>query len=205
MEEYDLDKLTDLVFETNLSNKEMAEELGTTEEEVVRSIRQLGLSWVRRKRGHLSRGQAALTKIMTRLLPGEEIIAEYPLRDRLRLDVYCPRYQLAAEYHGRQHFVYTPFFHRDKQGFYDSQARDEMKEQICKDLGIALVVFRYTDELSEDAVYERLLDALQSTPIIREESKLTFKGNPYYENAKARQREYRRQMYRKMKAMRGRA
>lgn len=204
LDDYELDRLTDMVFDTNLSHREMAMELGVEETDIARYIRDLGLSWVRRSKGHVSRGQGALTKIMAKLLPGEEIVTEYPLANRLRLDVYCPRYKLAAEYHGRQHFVYTPFFHGDKQGFYESQSRDEQKEDLCRELGIALVIFRYNDNLYEDAVYDRMLDALRNTPIVKTEKK-SIKGDPYYENNKARQREFRRQQYAKMKQRRGRA
>ena len=202
--EYEDDRLTDMVFDSNLSTFEMAQELGRTELEVTKEIRNLGLSWVRRKKGHVSRGQGALTAIMQKLLPGEEIRSEEPIGNRLRLDVYCPRYELAAEYHGRQHFFYTEHFHGDKQGFYESQRRDEQKEQMCKDLGIALVVFRYNDTLTEDVVFERMLDALRSTPIVEEEKIPTYKGNPFYESHKARQREYRKEQYRKMKSLKGR-
>lgn len=202
--EYEDDRLTDLLFETNYSNFEIARELGRTELEVTQEIRNLGLSWVRRKRGNLSRGQAALTGIMQKLLPGEYIESEYPIGERLRLDVYCDRYKLAAEYHGRQHFFYTEHFHGNREGFYDSQRRDERKLEICKDLGIALVVFRYNDTLTEDAVFNRMLDALRSTPMVKEEKVSAYKGNPFYESRKSMQREYRRDQYRKMKAQRGR-
>lgn len=203
--EYEDDRLTDMLFETNYSNFEIARELGKTELEVVQEIRNLGLSWVRRKRGNVSRGQGALTSIMQKLLPGEEIQSEYPLGERLRLDVYCDRYKLGAEYHGQQHFVFNAFFHGDMEGFRASQRRDERKEEICKDLGIALVVFRYNDTLSEDVVYERLLDAIRSTPAVEEEKVPTYKGQPFYESHKLRQREYRRDQYRRMKAARRRA
>lgn len=202
--EYEDDLLTDYLFETNLSIFEIARELGKTELEITREIRNLGLSWVRRKKGHVSRGQSALMAIMQKLLPGEEIRAEEPIGDRLRLDIYCPKYQLAAEYHGRQHFFYVQHFHGDKQGFYESQARDEKKEKLCKDLGIALVIFRYNDTLTEDVVFNRMMDAFRSTPIVKEEKVPTYKGNPFYEAHKNRQREYRREQYRKMKSKRGR-
>lgn len=202
--EYEIDCLTDLLFDSNLSHMEMARELDRTEVEITRQIRELGLSWVRRSKGHISRGQGALTTIMSKLLPGEKVVSEHPIGERLRLDVYCDRYKLAAEYHGRQHFFYTQHFHGDKYGFEESQRRDERKIEICKDLGIALVIFRYNDTLTEDVVYNRMLDALRSTPLVKEEKIPTYKGEPFYEARAARQREYRREQYKKMKARRGR-
>lgn len=195
---YDDAVLVDFLFESNISNREMAVQLGTTEAEIKAQIRSLGLGWVRRQRGFASRGQAALTQMMRKLLPNEEIRTEEPLPDRLRLDVYCPRYKLAVEYHGRQHFSYVEHFHGDLDGFRESQFRDEKKIKYCQDLGIALVVFRYDDLLTEDVVFSRLLDALRTTPTVKEE-KPTIKGDPYYEAYKQRQREYRRKSYQRMK------
>lgn len=202
--EQDDDLLTDLLIDTNLSVREIAKELGREQVDVTKRIRDLGLSWIRRKKGYISRGQGALMDIMQELLPGEDVVAEEPIGKRLRLDVYCPTYKLAAEYHGRQHFQFVPHFHGDKEGFLASQARDEEKIQICKDLGIALVIFRYCDRLTKETVFERMLEALRSTPYIEEEKQSKYKGNPYYEAMKRRNREYQKKRYQQMKALRGR-
>src|SRR4051812_28977044 len=98
-DEYNDTLLVDYVFDSNLSTREIARELECAELEVKRRIRELGLSWVRRSKGHISRGQAALTSILAKLLPNEKIVTEEPIGERLRLDVYCPSYKIAAEYH----------------------------------------------------------------------------------------------------------
>lgn len=200
--EDEIDLLTDFLFDSNLSNFDIARELSRPEAETAKMIRDLGLSWVRqKKKGRaVSRGQAALTTIMRKLLPGEEIVSEEPIGHRLRLDVYCPSYKLAAEYHGRQHFFYNAFFHGDKEGFRASQERDQRKEDLCKEMGIALVVFRYNDDLTEDTVYQRMLDAMRMTPYVKEEKPPTYAGDPYYEAMKEKQREYRKQQYQLKKA-----
>lgn len=204
-DEYEDSLLTDLVFDSNLSVREMAKDLDATEVEINKRIRELGLSWVRRNKGQLSRGQAALTAMMRKLLPNEKIVTEEPLPERLRLDVYCPSYNLAAEYHGRQHFQYVQHFHGDKDGFFASQKRDERKAELCEEMGIALVVFRYNDILTEDAVFDRLLDAIRYAPQAVKAEKKSIKGDPYYEAWKQRQREWRRENYKKMKRNGGRA
>src|SRR3990167_1958624 len=132
--DYEDSLLTDYIFDSNLSPREIAKEFGTTEIAVRKHIRELGLSWVRRRKGHASRGQAALTSIIQKLLPGETITAEEHIGERLKLDVYCAKYKLAAEYHGRQHFSYVEHFHGDIEGFRASQRRDERKIELCKDL-----------------------------------------------------------------------
>src|SRR5688500_5448531 len=127
-DEYDDSLLTDFIFDSSLSVREMAKELDREELDVTKRIRDLGLSWVRRSKGHhASRGAAALIAMIRKLLPGETVVTEEHIGKRLMLDVYCPKYKLAAEYHGRQHFFYTEYFHGNKDGFRESQRRDQLK------------------------------------------------------------------------------
>lgn len=198
------DRLKDLVFETNNSLADMATILNKPEWAIHNRMEDLEIDWVKRKSGYASRGQAALTHLMRKLIPGEEITTEHHIGDRLRLDVYCPTYNLAAEYHGRQHFEFVEHFHNDVHGFRAAQKRDDRKVELCKEKGIALVVFRYCDKLSEEIVFERLLDALRNgPPVVKEEKFSRYKGNPYYERYMERQRQYRKKLYKKSKASKG--
>lgn len=193
--------LTDLMFTTNKSVAEIAEVIGWTPTETSERIKHLGLSWIRRNNKKLSRGHAALTDIMRKLLPSEEIINEYHVGERLMLDVYCPKFKIGAEYHGRQHFFYSNLFHKDKFDFLDGQKRDERKIELCKEQGISLIVFRYSDKLTDEAVFERMLEAIRATPYV-EKPKSTAKDNPYYEKIKQQRREYNKAAYRRMKEQR---
>ena len=92
----DLELLSDLLFETNYSLSQIADELGCSLGELNKKINSSGLSWIKDKRKKMSRGQTALTTIMQKLLPGEKIINEFHIGDKLKLDVYCPKYSLAA-------------------------------------------------------------------------------------------------------------
>lgn len=194
--------LTDLLFTSNMSVAEMAKELDWTQVQTSKRIKQLGLSWVRRNNKKLSRGHAALTQIMRKLIPGEEIINEFHVGERLMLDIYCPKFKLGAEYHGRQHFFYNNLHYADLSEFKKAQERDDRKVELCKEQGIALIVFRYNDKLTDEAVYERMLDAMRATPYVKKESISKLKGNPYYEKMKQRQREYNRATYQKLKEKR---
>ena len=148
----------------------------------------------------MSRGQTALTQIMQKILPGEEIVNEYHIDDRLRFDVYCASYKLAAEYHGRQHFFYTSRFFESKYEFEEAQKRDQNKVQYCKDNGIALIVFRYNDSLTEDSVYNRMLEAIRSSDYVSDKKqKKSLTDNPFYNEAKKKNSEYRKSLYRKIK------
>lgn len=196
------DLLKDLLFNTNLPLTKIAEELGWTKYQLNKRMNYLGLNWVKRYYKKLSRGHAALLKIMQNLLPGEEVVTEHHIGERLMLDVYCPKYKIAAEYHGRQHFEYVEHFHNTKQDFIDGQARDERKAELCKEQGIALIVFRYNDTLTEEVVFDRMLTALRSRPEPKKEDTPEpprFKGNAYYEKMKRKNREYQKAQYQKLK------
>ena len=200
LEEDDVQFLVDLLLETNLSISAISRQLNVSVNEVNKKINQLGLSWLKESRKKMSRGQTALTQIMQKILPGEEIINEYHIDDRLRFDVYCPSYKLAAEYHGRQHFFYTSRFFESKYEFEEAQKRDEKKVQYCKDNGIALIVFRYNDSLTEDSVYNRMLEAIRSSDYISDKKqKKSLTNNPFYNEAKKKNSEYRKNLYRKIK------
>ena len=116
-EQDDTEFLIDLLLETSLSIPDIAKELDIQIVDVKKKIDQLGLGWIKDSKKKMSRGQSALTAIMQKILVGEKIVNEYTIVDNLRLDVYCPKYKIAAEYHGRQHFFYTKRFFDSKYEF----------------------------------------------------------------------------------------
>lgn len=193
-------QIRDYLFDTNMSIAQIAPNLGMSQSELRREIKRLGLDWVVRKNRKLSRGHACLTEMMQALLPGEKIINEHHIGDRLMLDIYCPSYQLAAEYHGRQHFYYSTLFHKDRQDFLDQQKRDEAKIERCKELGIALLSFRYNDDMTYDIVFNRMIEAIKSVEKKEpEKASHTLKDNPFYEKVKQSQRENRKKQYQRFK------
>lgn len=200
LEEDDIDFLIDLLMDSNMSIAQIAKELDVPVAEVNKKINNLGLNWLKDSRKKMSRGQTALTNIMKKLLPGEEVINEYHIGDRLKLDVYCPKYSIAAEYHGRQHFYYTSRFFESKYDFIEAQKRDEKKVQYCKDNGIALVVFRYNDSLTEQSVYDRILEAIRNSSVadVKQEKKSVVNSS-FYQEAKKKNSEYKKSLYRKLK------
>lgn len=202
-EDDDIEFLTDLLMDTNLSINDIAKEIGVSVNDVNKKINQLGLNWLKNSRKKMSRGQTALTNIMQKLLPGEIIINEYHIGDKLKLDVYCPSYNIAAEYHGRQHFYYTSRFFESKYEFLEAQKRDQKKVLYCKQNGIALVVFRYNDSLTEQSVYDRILESIRSSEhvVSKATNKKSIKDNPFYQEAKKKNAQYRKELYRKIKGI----
>ena len=196
----DIDFLKDLLLETSLSISEIAKELGWTIPQVNKKINSIGLTWLKDSRKKMSRGQTALTAAMQKLLPGEKIINEYHIGDKLKLDVYCPKYEIAAEFHGRQHYYYTSRFFESKYDFEEAIRRDEKKEQWCIDNGVALIVFRYNDSLTEQAVFDRLLEAIRSNPYKpKEKKKNTATSSEAYRSVKKKNSEYKKKIYRSIK------
>lgn len=196
--------LIDLLLDSDLTISEIAKELSVSLKDLNKKINTLGLSWIKEQKKKSSRGQSALTAIMKKLLPGEKIVNEFHIGERLRLDVYCPSYKIAAEYHGRQHFFYTERFFDSKYEFEQAIKRDKRKVELCKELGIALIVFRYNDLLTEEAVYSRLIDAIRENKWLNEDksNKPKITANPYYIKQKQLRREKSKEAYRLLKQKR---
>lgn len=67
----------------------------------------------------------------------------------LELDCFDSELRLAVEYNGRQHYEYTPYFHKNKEAFYNQKYRDDMKQRICRDNNINLITVPYTVKLRD--------------------------------------------------------
>ena len=198
--------LTHLLFETDKSFSAIAESMEITLNELNSMLKKLGLYWVKDHRRKMSKGQTVLTSVAKKLLPGQKIINEHHIGDRLKLDVYCPSYKLALEFHGIQHFKYSPLFFDSREEFIEAQKRDDKKAQMCAEQGIALVVFRYNDNISEDNVYARILDAIKHTTddntVSKKVKKPSIKQNQMYQKAKKIRSERNKKYYKQMKEQR---
>lgn len=64
----------------------------------------------------------------------------------LELDCYNESLRLAVEYNGAQHYQYIPFFHKNKEAFYNQKYRDELKRIRCRELGITLIEIPHTED-----------------------------------------------------------
>jgi hypothetical protein len=76
----------------------------------------------------------------------------------LELDCYNKDLKIAVEYNGRQHYAYTPHFHKSKTDFYSQVHRDDWKRKKCKELGIKLIEVPYwiVDVNLEDFIRKEL-------------------------------------------------
>jgi len=193
------------LFNTQMSYKEISEALGKTEASVKDIVDKLNLSWTRKKDRKLSKGASLLTSLFRELIPGEKIINEFHVGERLMLDVYCPRYRLGAEYHGIQHFKYNSMFHPFKSDFIAGQYRDARKLELCEEFGITVIVFKYDDDLSEDMVSDRIISGLlddtsDEHDILHSDRRLS----EYERDVKSRRKKFYKDQYKKVKEYRNR-
>jgi hypothetical protein len=62
----------------------------------------------------------------------------------LELDIYIPQYKVACEFHGRQHYEYTPRFHKNGPSDLEYQQwKDTFKMDQCDKAGIYLITVPY--------------------------------------------------------------
>ena len=78
----------------------------------------------------------------------------------LEIDCWEPSLKLGVEYNGRQHYEYTPHFHKNREAFYNQKYRDELKRRMCRDHGVFLIEIPHTVKTGEIKGY--LISRLKS-------------------------------------------
>ena len=63
----------------------------------------------------------------------------------IRADFYLPKENCVIEFNGKQHYEYTPKYHKSVGSFKYQQERDKQLEIYCLKNNINLLVFRYED------------------------------------------------------------
>ena len=61
----------------------------------------------------------------------------------LELDFYNDELKIAVEYNGVQHYIFSPYFHKNKDDFEKQQKRDLLKNDLCNKKGIKLITIHY--------------------------------------------------------------
>lgn len=78
----------------------------------------------------------------------------------LELDCYNAELSLGIEYNGQQHYHYTPYFHKSKDAFDNTRYRDDLKQRLCDQAGVRLIVVPYTVKDIKRYLEDRLLSIL---------------------------------------------
>ncbi|HFK1549176.1 TPA: hypothetical protein ACGXMZ_005101 [Bacillus albus] len=75
----------------------------------------------------------------------KKFVKDHSVLNGFELDGYNKELQLAFEYHGKQHYEHVEFFYsRGDMSLEYRKERDKLKENLCKKLGIELLVIPYT-------------------------------------------------------------
>jgi|SRR5690554_3184606 len=83
----------------------------------------------------------------------------------LELDCYNETLRIAGEYNGRQHYSYTPYFHKDEKDFQEQKNRDACKYNACQRNNVLLVTVPYTVSQSkmQQFIYKELVRKMSSS------------------------------------------
>lgn len=71
----------------------------------------------------------------------------------MELDGYCEELNLAFEHHGKQHYDILPHFQRRDESLSQRKSDDELKESLCNDNNIKLIVISYDVDLPDLSKY----------------------------------------------------
>lgn len=126
-----------------------------------------GIEFLQTPDGHLAghgcpncrlKSQTELFEKLRKVFKSEEILFEVgnrviPWLEGQRFDIYFPKYNIAVEYNGKQHYVPVEHF-GGTLGLQRTQERDELKRQKCKNNNCSLfeVKYDYTDKDFEQLV-----------------------------------------------------
>ncbi|WP_394557878.1 zinc-ribbon domain-containing protein [Priestia aryabhattai] len=69
---------------------------------------------------------------------------------RYELDGYNKKLNLAFEYHGIQHFEFRSKFFENYDHFFERKEIDQIKEKMCKEKGINLIIIPYTENNDDE-------------------------------------------------------
>lgn len=88
-------------------------------------------------------------ELIKELFPNLAICSEIAIRVKagktLYLDMYLPTLELVVEVHGKQHYEYTPHYHKHKHRFGRDRLNDDLKKEWCEINNIRYVELAYNE------------------------------------------------------------
>ena len=109
--------------------------------------------YLRNDREKVSNNHAQARELIHDLFRGYSIMEEVKLpgsrnpakKSVLFLDFLIPNARIGIEVQGRQHYEFVPFFHKNKDGFFEARARDVAKAEWCEINDISLIKLKYNE------------------------------------------------------------
>lgn len=147
--------------------------------------------------GRGSKDQRTLYEMLEEIYPGLEIAYEYPLYEvNQRIDIFIPALGIAIEYSGRQHSEYVQHFHKDFDGYMKGRKQDQKKIEYLALKGVKLVIIKHNEMVDTTERLKEIIDSVEYPPV-------EYSGiedvNPKKQAQLDKEREYRRNAYRKYK------
>ncbi len=102
--------------------------------------------------------------IVREIYPKEAIRQEETIKidnKTLFLDIYIPRFKVAIEVDGQQHYEFNKFYHADAAAFIRQKKNDKLKEEYCRESNISLVRIRYDEKVDKDILTNKIMEALR--------------------------------------------
>lgn len=110
--------------------------------------KKVGEAWV---------SETLLFQLICRIFPDQEVLRHFrpDWLDGLELDIFIPSENIAIEYQGQQHFHPVAVW-GGRSGLEALKRRDRLKASICREKGVSLVQYLYTEPLTEEHLRNRL-------------------------------------------------
>lgn len=109
------------------------------------------------------KNEIELTKIIESYYGVSNVVTSYhpkwaisPRQVLYEYDIFIKNKDILVEYNGRQHYEFTPFFHKNERNFRKQQQRDAHKVKLAKKNGGTLIIFRYDEPMFKDYVLNKL-------------------------------------------------
>lgn len=101
----------------------------------------------------------------------------------LELDCYNEELNLAVEYNGRQHYEFTPCFHKDIEELEYQKFKDALKNELCIKQGVRLITIDYLTPV--EMISDKLKSLLEINEVklqrdlLKDDSFNNFKNNAF--------------------------
>jgi hypothetical protein len=97
------------------------------------------------------------------MFPCFTVLQEVPIKigkKTLFIDILVKELSLAFECHGRQHYEFVDFFHKDKGALDSQQSRDSQKKDWCEQHLITLIDVKYTEKVTKKMLKRKISKVL---------------------------------------------
>jgi hypothetical protein len=101
------------------------------------------------------KNESALAHLVKRFFPDASREYSPSWLKGQRIDIFIPSLQVAIEFHGQQHYDPVEYF-GGRKGFSRTKERDQRKAQACKEAGVILIEWKFTEYIVESNLRRKL-------------------------------------------------